>query len=114
MHGFEHQVIQAVAAVARFSLDSCGPVGLPTGHDESKAQTQKAKGFKFRRYHSSKYCAKWILSFWIAISAIFQNSHLAWLRVLCSAGYHLSCTCAMGKVVDAEGRVKGGEMWGIC
>ena len=22
-------------------------------------------------------------------------------------GYHLSCTCAMGKVVDAEGRVKG-------
>ena len=24
-------------------------------------------------------------------------------------GYHLSCTCAMGKVVDAEGRVKGVE-----
>ena len=25
------------------------------------------------------------------------------------AGYHLSCTCAMGKVVDAAGRVKGLE-----
>ena len=83
---------------------------LPTGHDKSKAHDGKRqKVSKLRRYHSCKYRAKWILSFWIAISAIFQNSHLAWLWVLCSAGYHLSCTCAMGKVVDAEGRVKGGE-----
>ncbi|CAL1141865.1 unnamed protein product [Cladocopium goreaui] len=33
----------------------------------------------------------------------------AWIRASSHSGYHLSCTCAMGKVVDAEGRVKGVE-----
>ncbi|CAK9031309.1 unnamed protein product [Durusdinium trenchii] len=33
----------------------------------------------------------------------------AWIRSSSHSGYHLSCTCAMGKVVDAEGRVKGLE-----
>ncbi|CAJ1444668.1 unnamed protein product, partial [Effrenium voratum] len=31
----------------------------------------------------------------------------AWIRQSSHSGYHLSCTCPMGKVVDAEGRVKG-------
>lgn len=31
----------------------------------------------------------------------------AWIRRNSHSGYHLSCTCAMGRVVDAEGRVFG-------
>lgn len=33
----------------------------------------------------------------------------AWIRQNSHSGYHLSCTCAMGRVVDAEGRVYGFE-----
>ncbi|CAE8655260.1 unnamed protein product, partial [Polarella glacialis] len=33
----------------------------------------------------------------------------AWIRQNGHSGYHLSCTCAMGKVVDAEGKVLGLE-----
>jgi len=33
----------------------------------------------------------------------------AWIRAKSHSGYHLSCTCAMGKVVDAEGKVMGLE-----
>jgi choline dehydrogenase len=33
----------------------------------------------------------------------------AWVREHAHSGYHLSCTCAMGRVVDAEGRVMGLE-----
>lgn len=31
----------------------------------------------------------------------------AWIRQMSHSGYHLSCTCAMGKVVGADGRVLG-------
>lgn len=31
----------------------------------------------------------------------------AWIRRNSHSGYHLSCTCAMGRVVDAQGRVIG-------
>jgi len=31
----------------------------------------------------------------------------AWIRQHSHSGYHLSCTCAMGRVVDGEGRVLG-------
>lgn len=33
----------------------------------------------------------------------------AWIRAHSHSGYHLSCTCAMGRVVDAQGRVFGLE-----
>mmetsp|Transcript_52209 Transcript_52209/g.167326 ORF Transcript_52209/g.167326 Transcript_52209/m.167326 type:complete len:591 (+) Transcript_52209:124-1896(+) len=33
----------------------------------------------------------------------------AWIRQHSHSGYHLSCTCAMGKVVDSQGRVLGLE-----
>lgn len=33
----------------------------------------------------------------------------SWIRSSSHSGYHLSCTCAMGKVVDATGRVNGLE-----
>jgi len=33
----------------------------------------------------------------------------AWIRQNSHSGYHLSCTCAMGRVVDAQGRVLGLE-----
>lgn len=33
----------------------------------------------------------------------------AWIRANSHSGYHLSCTCAMGRVVDAQGRVLGVE-----
>merc|ERR1711957_702102 len=33
----------------------------------------------------------------------------AWVRQNSHSGYHLSCTCAMGKVVDEEGKVFGVE-----
>eukprot|EP00927_Polykrikos_kofoidii_P043076 TRINITY_DN37136_c0_g1_i1.p1 TRINITY_DN37136_c0_g1~~TRINITY_DN37136_c0_g1_i1.p1 ORF type:complete len:609 (+),score=80.22 TRINITY_DN37136_c0_g1_i1:238-1827(+) len=33
----------------------------------------------------------------------------AWIRQNCHSGYHLSCTCAMGRVVDDQGRVLGLE-----
>lgn len=31
----------------------------------------------------------------------------SWVRQMTHSGYHLSCTCAMGRVVDAQGRVLG-------
>merc|ERR1719254_88536 len=33
----------------------------------------------------------------------------AWIRQNSHSGYHLSCTCAMGSVVDEEGKVLGVE-----
>eukprot|EP00406_Dinophysis_acuminata_P007106 CAMPEP_0179231948 /NCGR_PEP_ID=MMETSP0797-20121207/11606_1 /TAXON_ID=47934 /ORGANISM="Dinophysis acuminata, Strain DAEP01" /LENGTH=576 /DNA_ID=CAMNT_0020939051 /DNA_START=99 /DNA_END=1826 /DNA_ORIENTATION=+ len=33
----------------------------------------------------------------------------AWIRKSSHSGYHLSCTCAMGRVVDSQGRVLGLE-----
>jgi choline dehydrogenase len=33
----------------------------------------------------------------------------AWIRASGQSAYHLSCSCAMGKVVDAAGRVLGVE-----
>merc|ERR1711959_333019 len=33
----------------------------------------------------------------------------AWVRANSHSAYHLSCTCAMGSVVDASGRVLGLE-----
>lgn len=33
----------------------------------------------------------------------------AWVRQMTHSGYHLSCTCAMGRVVDADGKVYGLE-----
>ena len=33
----------------------------------------------------------------------------AWIRASGHSAYHLSCTCAMGSVVDTEGRVMGTE-----
>lgn len=33
----------------------------------------------------------------------------AWIRKSSHSGYHLSCTCAMGRVVDSEGKVLGLE-----
>lgn len=31
----------------------------------------------------------------------------AWIRANSHSGYHLSCTCAMGSVVDKDGKVVG-------
>merc|ERR1711920_44024 len=33
----------------------------------------------------------------------------AWVRQMTHSGYHLSCTCAMGRVVDAKGKLFGVE-----